>query len=551
MILLRYFRWKILLLLRFMTRTPGVTAGYAVGYLIALFFFFGLFFGFLFIFKAVAGLDGMGIDISLPEQIEAELLAAAYLGALTVGLFVCLRTAFLSMYASTDLPLLFSAPLRVKEIFILKFIELAGSALLCAVLVALPVSLSYGIVSEAGFYYYILILILTLLLALFIAAISALLNLLVVRIIPPYRIKELGFFFGSMLGALVYGLVQVSTSHIIFTEDIIDSIGGFSLAGAGFSPAWWLARAGTAAAGGQIMNFLSWAALTAAVTAVLLCLSFTLVQKAFYGGWAGSAEARRRVKNKRKKLKRWRLPFIKEKPVEAIAQKELRAVFRNLGEWAQALYMIIIFLVVFFTGTVGTDRLPLWHELGGAYPYYLLAWGYLFTGSLALSMSLGSVAREGRGWFLLGGYPLTVRDFLKGKLYSNIIIVFIPAALLILAINLLLGGIHLLPLVWVFMFINALGLVAVNIAVGSISPNFTAENIGKRVSPSEIILILVLAFIYTIPIITGVAMAGLGAWTGPGLLIRLAGAAILLATPALALKLSYNAAESSLHRNFS
>lgn len=126
-------------------------------------------------------------------------------------------------------------------------------------------------------------------------------NLIAIRVIPPYRARELAAALGTLLGAAAYALFQLGPRylHEAGPGQFIGLAERLNLSGGGISPVHWLARATAGAAHGNFAVYFSWAGLTAAVSLAVLGISFFLVQEAFYGRWAGSAEAHRRRRGMR------------------------------------------------------------------------------------------------------------------------------------------------------------------------------------------------------------------------------------------------------------
>lgn len=208
-----------------------------------------------------------GAALSIPGK-EGAVLVTVYSMATLVLLPTAFGTAFLTLYASSDLPLLFAAPLTVRQVFTLKLFEVMAQQAPAALLLALPPVWGYGAgVGTAPSFYpaALLPVFLSLLLP---AGLGILCNLIAVRVIPPYRARELAAALGTLLGAAAYALFQLGPRymHEAGPGRFIGLAERLNISGEGISPVHWLARATAEATRGNFAAYLSWAGLTAAVS---------------------------------------------------------------------------------------------------------------------------------------------------------------------------------------------------------------------------------------------------------------------------------------------
>ena len=323
-------KWKLHLLWRSLTATEAKRVGTVMVALLLLVWIFVAFAGIRSFFAFLVGWE---------ENLEAPLaegvLAVLYLVGLAVSLFTACGSAFVVMYSSSDLELLFAAPLPVGQVFTVKFFEILASVVTPMFFLTIPLMLGYGAAVGAGWQYYPAVLLLALFSLLWPTALGSALNLLVMRIVPPYQVREVGVALGSLLGGLIYAAIQFGSRSVKLFDagQIAQMQGRISLAQVDLLPTWWLAQATLAAGRGDWPGFFSWAALVAGSALVFFGLSFFLVQEAFYGGWAGSGEVRRR---KKVGSRGWGLgrrlgSLLPSSVVLAVAGKEIKMITRDLG----------------------------------------------------------------------------------------------------------------------------------------------------------------------------------------------------------------------------
>lgn len=581
--MIRLFAWKFRLFWRSLARRSRVAA--AVSLILA---FFGLvwsvavFLGSRSVFAWTArGLAGMPPEAAAgmpPEAaavfagMEGLLLSGIYLVGMSVCLFTAFGTAFVTMYSSSHLPLLFCAPLTVRQVFTVKFAEILAAESLWVVLLVLPATLGYGAGVGAGWWFYPAAFVLAFVTVFLPAAVGTSLNLLAMRLIPPYRAKELGAALGSLLGAAFYALGQLGPRYAgaMSPQDLARLADRFRLAGAGYSPARWLAQAARAAARGPADAFLGWFGLAAACSLVFFALSFVLVQEAFYGGWAGSGEVRRRQRRRRlaRQVHTPRAPVpVPEAggeaastgvrrapgpapaagaaraqeahparlppPVLAVAVKEVRSIARDMREWAQALYLVVVMGVAVVVHAVKGEGTGFLAGTGGLYTG--LGTAYLMLAGLAGYLGVGAVGREGRSWLLLRSTPMAGEEILWGKVLGVTPLVIAPglvlAPLLALALG---GGTGAVLLIAAFVLIAAPGLASLNVAAGALYPNFTGRDPRQRTSGWAFLLSLLLEAGYAAVLAAGVWMMAAGSWTGVRAWLRAVGLVTVLGSSACA-----------------
>ncbi|MEW6547404.1 MAG: hypothetical protein AB1446_10920 [Bacillota bacterium] len=568
----RLFAWKFRLFWRSLARRSQVAA--AVSLILA---FFGLvwsvavFVGSRYVFAWTA----RGLPPGVPPEaaamfagMERLLLSGVYLVGLSICLFTAFGTAFVTMYSSSDLPLLFCAPLTVTQVFMVKFAEILATESLWVILLVLPVTLGYGAGVGAGWWYYPAAVVLAFVTVFLPAAVGTSLNLLAMRLIPPYRVKELGAALGSLLGAAFYALSQLGPRYAagMNPQELAHMVGRFRLASAGYSPAWWLAEAARTAARGPADAFLGWFGLVAACSLVFFALSFVLVQEAFYGGWAGSGEVRGRQRRRRfaRQPRTARAPAAVPEaagravgtcvrravgpvpaagaarapgglplPVLALAAKEVRSIARDMREWAQALYLVVVMGVAVVVPVIKGGSTSFLAGSGGRYAG--LGAAYLMLAGLAGYLGVGAVGREGKSWPLLRSTPVAGEEILWGKVLGVTPLVIAPGLVLAPLLALVLGGGTLaVLLIAAFVLIVAPGLVSLNVAAGALYPNFTARDPRQRTSGWAFLLSLLLEAGYAGVLAAGVWMMGVGSWTGVRAWLRAVGLVIVLVGSACA-----------------
>ncbi len=535
-------KWKWRLLWRSTVETDSKKVGTIILALLAFIWFLVAFLGTRFFFVVLKELVGeMGLDLG--PHLVGDVLSALYLIGLAVSLFTACGSAFTVMYSSSDLPLLFAAPLRIRQVFLIKFLEILASVFIALFLLTLPVMLGFGASIGPRWHYYPAMILLSFFILLWPTALGAVLNLFVMRIIPPYRVREVGVALGSLLGGLAYAAIQLGTRSITSLDagQLARITGSLSFTQVGFSPAYWLAQATLAAGQGHWPGFFFWSGLVGLSGLIFFSLCFFLVQEAFYGGWAGSAEVKRRKKEGSKgwALGRWLAGSLPPGIIMALAGKEIKMISRDLREWSQAIYMLVVLSVGIIVPFMGREN-PFFIGDTSPLPLGIYFFFIFFTNSmLSSSLALTSLAREGKSWPLLRTSPTSNKEILYGKLLGlTPLISFFILALTFILTRLLGDGRFFLMAG--FTLLTTPGLVAINIAAGTISPKFDAPDPRKRISIPAVLLSMLAEVGYGVVVALTITMGGADLWLGKPSLSGLMGFLLFLGAATASVLLSIN-----------
>lgn len=537
--MIRVLYWKIRISLRSVTNSQSRAFLFFLGVLVSIVLAALVFFASRWIFGVILEAAASGGVAGAGSLWVANLLSIGFLFALVMSLFTALGVAFSTMYSSSDLPLLFTAPLGVREVFLVKFAEIILRASIPTLIFSFPFLAGYGAALAAGPAFYLQSALLTAISVFLPTALGVGLNLLAVRLIPPYRVKELGAALGTLFGAAIYALMHLGPRHLtgMSMEQALQALEGFRLSAAGISPAWWLAQAAVAASKGDFGAFFGWVGLTLLVSAGLMVFSFLLVTEAFYGGWVASGEVHKKDRRSRARERLagpsrpevdlvgegaktygrkedaepvWgfvRGAFLQGSPVLALALKELRHVSRDLREISNGVYMLVVMIIALVGSARGGGQ---WlKELGQAVPLYgSLAATLLMSWGLSSSLGLGAVAREGKNWPLLRSTPVTGREIVRGKTLGILPLVLPVALIAGIAFTLLAGGTRWqLVATLCFVFLVVPGMVSIEVSAGGIAPNFEAEDPRQRASGWAFLLGVLLELLYAGLVALGVFLS--------------------------------------------
>lgn len=391
--------------------------------------------GFLIGLIAIAvslGIFAYGSLKTLSPNTVQGFLSMVFMAGLGAQIFFGITAAFAALYMSDDLELLFMAPVSVKAVFAVKSLAIIGSNLFTAVLFAFLPGIFYGLIFQAGVSFYILVLLVGVGLWAIGTAIAELINLLVMRLIPPHRSKEAIGFIGALGGIIIAICFQLP--NILINSGNRFDIGSWLgkqeqiLSVMRFFPWGW---GSSALAAGISQNFfvgLGWSLLILLVGVLLFVMAFNLVERGFRRGFIslsqGERGKRRKTQPERRGEERQKDPsfaVLKQEVVSlaspwsgmwAVAKKDLLSVKRDTREWFG--YLVPLIIMLFFVGqflfsSVRSSRSSL--------ITVLIMYTIMFSGNMALQ----SFGREGESDWLLNSVPLAGWPVVWGKLLAAVL----------------------------------------------------------------------------------------------------------------------------------
>jgi ABC-2 type transport system permease protein len=403
-------------------------------------------------------------------------LPLVFIGVFFLTLFGSFPTTLTALYFSPTVPLLLTAPVPLRTVFITALSESALAAPI-VLLLSLALLIAYGIGAGAGIAFYLVAIVSILLTVLFVAALTQILVVGLLRIIPARRAREGLTLLGALLSIGAYAVWYGSRGG----PGRLNGNGRFQTIADRFEPwsRWlppgWAGRGSEAAQIGAWPAALGWLTLLALGTAVLGGAAYALFVRAFLVGWSATREAAPRqhgAARARVGIERFGVGWAP--PVRAIAVKEFRTLVRDTKRLSVVVrsvgfMCVYLFFFLFRGGSPGTLQAGLWFWLR-----LLIAITALLFG-LTSGVSGYSFGAEGTQFGLYRAAPLPPRSLFLGKWLAGVAIAAPVAVALTVGIGFWLHGsggqLALLPLVALW---YALGTSAIAVASAAIGPRFDA-----------------------------------------------------------------------------
>lgn len=356
---------------------------------------------------------GIGTIAGAVEQRSLEALFTVLMLAVA---FSVLTGAIATLYGSQDLPFLLSLPVDPVRVFTLKVVETyVNSALLPAVF-TVPVLVGLGLEHGAPPGYYAIAVAALLALYALPVAFGAVAALLLMRVAPVGRAKEVATAASVALAAgLVLGMRALRPERLqhLTPAQFEQALSRIADLHVGWLPSAW----GSAAVWGALQGRVSAAAVVlAAVSLVALFLVARLASLAYRAGWFRSldVQARQGVEGSLPAAW-WERPLARLGPAGGVVVKDLRLLARDPSQWSQLLVLLALAGVYFIsTASLGTE-LQRFRDVVGALNLVFL--GFLLAG-VGIRTAFPLVSLEGEGLWLLRTGPLRARHIVAAKFWG-------------------------------------------------------------------------------------------------------------------------------------
>jgi ABC-2 type transport system permease protein len=380
----------------------------------------------------------LGVQAShrVPVRVDSlKLLSLAFLAYTGVLVFSSLVFSLNALLLNPDLDLLLAAPRSVESVLASRMVVQVIRLFLLSLLFTGPALLLLAVVNQNPLIP-LAFATLFLLYPVFVVVIISLMSLLLVRIIPVGRGREVLTLFGIALA------IGINLANFLLNPALRDP--GFSrrpgaalalpdipAASSSWLPSGWAGRSAAAVLSGDWATAGQWMLLLLAASAAIFAAGTVLAGRLYMAGWIQAVPPRRRAAPRVRRLK-GALPLLS--PVlAAVVIKDWRMRTRDLAQLIRFLMPVVFLFVIFglrFPRLLGAVR-----SLGDGPPAAMIglipAWILLF--SLSISLGLSAVSLEGKSIWVYAASPNSTLRFLQAKCWSTALPIAALVALAALA----------------------------------------------------------------------------------------------------------------------
>jgi ABC-2 type transport system permease protein len=473
----------------------------------------GLFWGALYglFVEAFAFLDALHANV-------ISLLFNAFFSSLMVMLvFSTGILLYGGMYRSPEARLLLTLPVRAETIYAHKFREAMWFASWGFILLGSPMLVAYGVVREAAWPYFALVLPFMLAFVMIPAALGGIACLVLVGWLPRLRLHAVSIAVGlACIAALWLGwsLLTQSRADAMSAAWFERAFARLAITEQKVLPSWWLSsgllEAGRTDRNGQLsvsgsVEALKFLALLIANAMVLQLAAGWLARRAYRRGFShltGEVPARRR------RRANWldRLLTGGERaagPLRLLLVKDLRLFRRDIAQWSQFLIFFGLLGLYFFN-----LRSFNYHNAYASMIGFLnLAVVGLILSTFTTRFIYPMISLEGRRFWILGLLPVQRDQIVWSKFLFSFLGGLIPCAGLVLLSDSMLGLPR--PLIVLHEYcclLLCLGLSGIAVGLGAMMPELRESSPSKISSGFGGTLCLVLSSLLIMVVVTVAAI---------------------------------------------
>jgi ABC-2 type transport system permease protein len=437
-------------------------------------------------------LEGFGfLRTSIPHPETHDEMVRGVFGMFFAALMVMLMfSAGIILYGllfhSPETAYLLSIPARTERVFLHKFQDAVFLSSWGFILLGSPVILAYGVVADAPWYYYLMMLPFILSFVYIPAGIGSIICLLIIYIMPGKRRLILFFIGGGLLLAaywLIWSLLRGPESNLLTPNWFQEMLGRLQFTERRLLPSWWLSSGLLDAARDdwpESVMFLVLLFSNALFFRQLSIFAAGCVYRKAYSAFFSTGRKSRRGRSSLLDRTMSALTCFFPAPMRLLMVKDLRLFRRDPMQWSQFLIFFGLLTLYFFN----VRRFN--------YDLYYIGWvnmvSFLNVSVVGLLMSTFTtrfiyplLSLEGQRFWLLGLLPVRRQTILWSKFLFAAGTAIVPCSLLILLSDLMLDiSLVVMASHQLTCLILCFGLAGIAVGLGARLPNL------REPSPSRI-----------------------------------------------------------------
>jgi ABC-2 type transport system permease protein len=455
---------------------------------------FGVSFRALSYFKSIEGLG---------DILALKLLSMLLITLFSLLVFSSILTILSKLYLSRDLSLVHALPVPAHQIYTARWLESTVDSAWMVVLYTLPVFLSYGIIFGAGLPYYCVMAAVLPMLALTASAVCAIVVMIAALVVPAGRIRTVFIFVGLLLFLVLFLTFRLLRPERLVDPDVFSTtlqyLAALTPPTSALYPTTWAFDAlkttllGTTAASMALpLGLLVGACGFMGATGILVA------DAVYFKGLSRSATGEKRVFRGHRFMKR-RFLRVLSGPTRAFLVKEIKTFLRDQTQWTQ-LFLIagLVAIYLYNFSVLPLEKAP----IQTLYLQNLLAFLNMGLAAFVLTaitarFAFPAVSLEKEAIWLVFSAPIRVRTFLWIKFFIYFCPLLLLTEVLIVATNLML---QVTPFMMILstttLFFMVPGVVALGVGLGSVYPDYHAENPIQTVTSYGGFLFMILAGLF-------------------------------------------------------
>ncbi|MCP4119317.1 MAG: hypothetical protein GY737_28765 [Desulfobacteraceae bacterium] len=487
-------------LLSFRNRGPwGRTIRQRSGHVVLFFLGMGLWLGIFWASHRV--LSYFASIQELGDILAFKLMSVVVVTLFSLLVFSGILVTLSKLYLSKDLLLVHAMPVPAYKIFVARWIESAVDSSWMVIVFTLPMFGAYGLIFQGPWYYYGTLGAVLVLLGVTACAISAVVIMVAVIVVPASRIRTIFVFVGLSLFIALYVGIRVIRPERLIDPEVFSAtlfyLKSMQSPSSPLLPSTWAYDALVASLNGRFGSACFHLGLLGSF-AGMIGVAMTLVADAIY--FKGVSRARRAPARlfTRRRLEFFWLSFLPG-PVRALAVKEIKTFFRDQTQWSQLfLIMALIGIYLYNFKVIPFDRTPVKTiYLQNVLAFFNMGLALFVLTAVAGRFVFPGVSIEGEAFWIVRSSPVRLRQFLWVKYFLYLVPLLVLTLVLIVSTNILLQvGPFMMGLSLVNVCFMVPGVVSLGIGMGAAFADFKSENPAQTLSSYGGLIFMVLSALF-------------------------------------------------------
>jgi len=437
----------------------------------------------------------LGVQAShrVPVRVDTvHVLSVAFLVYTGVLVFSSLVFSLNALLLNPDLDMLLAAPRSVESVLASRMVVQVLRLFLLSLLFTGPALVMLAVLNQNPLIPFAFAL-LFLLYPVFVVVIISLISLLLVRIIPVGRGREVLTLFGIALA------IGINLANFLLNPALRDpgfgrhpgvapTLPDIPAASSSWIPSGWAGRSAAAVLSGDWVTAGQWMLLLLAASAAIFAVGSLLSGRLYMAGWIHAVPPRRRHATPRVRRLRGGVPLLS--PVlTAVVIKDWRMRTRDLAQLVRFIMPVVFLFIIFglrFPRLLGAVR-SLGDGPSAAMIGLIPAWILLF--SLSISLGLSAVSLEGKSIWVYAASPNSTLRLLQAKCWSTALPVASLVAVAALAAEIIIRPGWLWAVTAVVLAIaEAAAVTALMVGIGAVFARFDWTDARRMMHPVGIFI---------------------------------------------------------------
>jgi ABC-2 type transport system permease protein len=422
------------------------------------------------------------------DLLAYRLMELVFLSFFSVLVFSNVITALSTFYLSGEMQLILSSPVPDGRVHLYKYAETIVLSSWMVAVFGLPVFLSYGIVYGSGPGYYALSCLVFALFILIPAPVGMMLTMLLVRLFPAKRTKDIMFFLSLVLVVLLYFLIRFMQPEKLVDPEAFGKLAGYiaslKTTSSPLLPSYWASMALWPAVTGKGAYDWFWLGMLASTAAAMYVICGWVFHAVYRTGYSRAQEGGR-----------YRTYGLlptgvildraigrKAGQVRSLVLKDVKTFFRDTTQWSQ-LFLLGALVVVYIYNfrVLPIERFPFaTFFLENFIAFLNLGLAGFVLAAVAVRFVFPSVSLEGESFWVLKTSPVSMRSFIWAKFWSAWLpLVLLAEALIVVSNHFLHATFFMTALSCVAIFLMSFGITGLGVGLGAIYPRFRYENAAQ------------------------------------------------------------------------